>query len=256
MKIITLLSSLLLFVHSAAAQDVPVVRTLEKSLQTKAPSLNPEYLVFLPKAKPQEKLPLVIYLHGAGGVGDRIGKVKGQAGSLWRGIRKFGKGPAIVVAPQCTKKTKEGGGWIPKDLTVWLGHLKATLPVDETRIYLTGNSMGGYGAWVWGGTNPEHFAAVAPVSGGIGPAGPKDVTTKIEAWATNLAKVPVYAFAGGKDKVVPSERSERMVASIRKAGGKQVKLKIYPDEGHNARRVVYFSAEFYEWMFSQRRVVR
>ena len=116
--------------------------------------------------------------------------------------------------------------------------------------------MGGYGAWVWGGTNPEHFAAVAHVSGGIGPAGPKDVTTKIEAWATNLAKVPVYAFAGGKDKVVPSERSERMVASIRKAGGKQVKLKIYPDEGHNARRVVYFSAEFYEWMFSQRRVVR
>ena len=101
-----------------------------------------------------------------------------------------------------------------------------------------------------GGHSPERFAAIAPVVGGIGPDGPKDVTPDLKKWAQNLAKVPVYAFAGGKDRVVPAERSERMVAEIRKAGGKLAKIKIYPEGGHNVRQQVYNSEEFYDWMFS------
>jgi dienelactone hydrolase len=173
-----------------------------------------------------------------------------------RGIEKFGKGPCIVVAPQCLKRTKKGerGTWAPEDLDALLEHLKATLPVDGKRIYLTGNSMGGYGAWAWGGHSPEHFAAIAPVVGGIGPGGPKDVTPDLDKWAANLAKVPVFAFAGARDRVVPAERSERMIAAIRKAGGKEAQLKVYPDEGHGAGRVAFSSAEFYDWMFSKKRV--
>ena len=158
-----------------------------------------------------------------------------------------------MVAPQCDKKVRAGGGWLPDDLNILLGHLKATLKIDPKRVYLTGNSMGGYGSWAWGGHSPENFAAIAPVSGGIGPGGPKDVTPHVDKWAANLAKVPVYAFAGGNDKVVPAERSERMIAAIQKAGGKHAKIKVYPEEGHGAGRQVFSSAEFYEWMFSQKR---
>ena len=156
--------------------------------------------------------------------------------------------PSAASTPQL-----ENGGWIPEDLNILLQHLKATLKIDAKRIYLTGNSMGGYGSWVWGGHHPEHFAAIAPVSGGIGPGGPKDVTPDLDKWAANLAKVPVHAFAGGKDKVVPAERSQRMIAAIKKAGGKEAKLKIHLDEGHGAGRVVYSTAEFYDWMFSKKR---
>ena len=131
--------------------------------------------------------------------------------------------------------------------------LSASLDFDSKRIYLTGNSMGGYGSWTWGGNSPQHFAAIAPVVGGIGPGGPKDVTIELDQWAANLAKVPVYAFAGAKDKVVPAERSVRMVDAIKKAGGKIAKIKVYEDQGHNARQVVYSSKEFYDWMFSQKR---
>ena len=254
MKTIVLFASILALACPVVAQDQsPTIATLSKELQKKTKSLNPQYLVFSPKKKPDVAVPLLIYLHGAGGVGDNIMKIRGQASQVVKGIEKFKKGPCIVVAPQCDKKVREGGGWIPNDLNTLLTHLKATLKEDEKRIYLTGNSMGGYGSWAWAGHNPEHFAAVAPVSGGIGPGGPKDVTPDLDKWAANLAKVPVLAFAGGKDRVVPAERSQRMITAIKKAGGKQARLKTYTDEGHGAGRIAFSSAEFYEWMFSKKR---
>jgi predicted peptidase len=250
---IVLLVPFLFFSGMAFAQGKnPAVGKLNDDLAKKAKTLNPQYLVFSPEKTPDGTVPLVIYLHGAGGVGDNIQKIRGQAGQVWKGIEKFKKSPCIVVAPQASKRARENGGWVPDDLNILLGHLKATLKVDEKRIYLTGNSMGGYGAWVWGGHNPEHFAAIAPVSGGIGPGGPKDVTPDVDKWAANLAKVPVFAFAGGKDRVVPAERSQRMIVAIQKAGGKEAKIRIHPNEGHGAGRVVFGSAEFYEWMFSKK----
>jgi hypothetical protein len=98
------------------------------------------------------------------GVGDDIqqAKVKGKPTEIWQGIQKFKKGPCIVVAPQCLKNSKSGerGIWTPEDLNLLLQHLKATLPVDDRRIYLTGISMGGYGTWAWGAHDPQHFAAI------------------------------------------------------------------------------------------------
>ena len=255
MKVFLSLFALLLFpVGPDFAQgQAPTVGKLSDDLAKKAKSLNPEYLVFSPKQKFEGRVPLVIYLHGAGGVGDNIQKLRGQAGQVWKGIEKHKNGPCFVVAPQAGKKAREDGGWVPAHLNILLGHLKKTHKVDEKRIYLTGNSMGGYGSWAWGGRNPEHFAAIAPVSGGIGPGGPKDVTPHLDKWAVNLAKVPVFAFAGGKDRVVPAERSERMIAAIKKAGGKEAKIRILPNESHGAGRVVFGSAEFYQWMFSKKR---
>ena len=113
--------------------------------------------------------------------------------------------------------------------------------------------MGGYGTWAWAAHDPQHFAAIAPIVGGIGREGPKDVTPDFDQWATNLATIPVYAFVGALDTTVPPERSERMIAAIQKAGGKEAKLKIYPDEGHGAGRVVVAEKEYYDWLFAQKR---
>ena len=192
-------------------------------------------------------MPLLIYLHGAGGVGNQIEKIKGQTMRVWQGLKKFNKDPYIIVAPQCRKR------WMVEDLNLFLQDLKANFPVDSHKIYLTGNSMGGYGTWAWAANNPEHFAAIAPVVGGIGPKGPRDVTPDLAKWAAKLTTVPVYAFAGAKDKVVPAERSERMIMAIRKAGGKKAKLKIYSNQGHAAGRVVFLTSKLYDWMFAQQR---
>ena len=218
-------------------------------------SLNPDYLVFSPNVKSSQPVPLLIYLHGSGGGFAPLDRIGGQARALLFGIDKFGKGPCYVVVPQCFQKTKSGtkSTWEPQDLNSLLDDLLEKFPIDPKRVYLTGNSMGGYGCWAWGGHSPERFAAIAPVVGGIGPGGPKDISPDITKWARNLAQVPVYAFAGGKDMVVPADRSERMINEIRKAGGKLAKIKVYPEGGHNVRQQVYNSEEFHDWMFSQSR---
>ena len=226
--------------------------------QAQAIYLNPEYLVFPPReASRGTKIPLVIYLHGGGGVGDDVWKIAGQVRGLIRGIHRFDQSSCLVVAPQCRRsstKSDKRGTWVPTDLDCLLRHLMATHPeIDADRVYLTGNSMGGYGCWVWGGQRPEHFAAIAPIVGGIGREGPKDVTSDLDQWAANLSKVPVYAFVGAKDKVVPPERSERMIAAIHRAGGTRAKIKCYAEEGHGASRAVFSDSDYFDWMFTQRR---
>lgn len=254
-----LLGSLLLGASVSFGQTLdPEVHRISEKLQEETRFLNPEYLVFPPASEASEqKVPLVIYLHGAGGVGNEIRKITGQPRGLIRGIHQFEKGPCLVVAPQVLRespRSDERGTWIAEDLEVFLRHLRKTHPeIDADRIYLTGNSMGGYGSWTWGGHHPEHFAAIAPIVGGIGRGGPKDVTPDLEKWAANLAKVPVFAFAGAQDKVVPAERSKRMVTAIREAGGTRAKIRIYPDEGHGAGRVAFSTPEFFDWMFAQKR---
>lgn len=239
----------------------PKVEQLDSAGQGKVIFLNPDYLAYHPKTKVQDvKIPLLIYLHGAGGLGTEIRKITGQSRGVVMGIQKFKKDPCLVVAPQCSRTSEKSdlrGTWEAEDLNVFLEHLLEKYPeIDRSRIYLTGNSMGGYGSFMWGGNSPEHFAAIAPVVGGIGRGGPKDVTPDLDKWAANLAKVPLWAFAGAKDRVVPAERSQRMVAAIKKAGGKQAKITVYEDEAHGAGRRVFNSQEFYDWMFAQKRPIK
>ncbi len=249
----SLLIILLLITGLAGAQtEKATVKTISKTEQAAIKFLNKNYLLLAPEKDSSDKHPIVIYLHGAGGRGDDINKIRNQLPPLWQGIHNFKKSPCYLVAPQVLKKTDGGtyAKWTPKDLNHFLNHLKAAYPIDPNRIYLTGNSMGGYGTWVWSATNPEHFAAVAPISGGIGYGGPKEITPDLKAWAKSLTKIPVYAAVGGKDRVVPPERSELLINEIKKAGGTKATLKIFPEEGHNARSKVYASSEFYEWLFS------
>lgn len=249
-----LISMLIMRAALWAQTDAPVVQTLPAALQQKVQFLNPEYLVYAPSGSSNAKLPLLIFLHGAGGVGQDIQQIKGRPSDIWRGIAKFDKGPCLIVAPQCLKVAKgERGIWTVEDLNLLLAHLKATLPVDERRIYLSGISMGGYGTWAWGAHDPQHFAAIAPIVGGIGREGAKAVTPDFDQWAASLAKIPVYAFIGALDTTVPPDRSERMIAAIKKVGGKEAKLKVYPGEGHGAARAVVVDQEYYEWLFAQKR---
>src|SRR4029079_335153 len=85
----------------------------------------------------------------------------------------------------------------------------ASQPVDQSRIYLSGLSMGGYGAWKLLKENPDFFAAAIPICGGGDPA------------SVSLFKdVPIWIFHGRKDEAVPVQKSIDMDEALKKAGGK------------------------------------
>lgn len=253
-----LLLGLFLGVFHTVAQSRPEgkVHRLPEGKAVKTISLNPEYYVVGKSlVKGDEKLPLLIYLHGGGGTGTDIAKVQGQVRRFLTTLKAAGI-DAIVVAPQATlnpMKVGAKGGWVPADLNVLLAHLLKTLPVDADRVYLTGNSMGGYGTYAWAGVNPEHFAAIAPMVGGIGALGPKDITPELELWGENLARVPMRAYYGAEDRVVPADRGAMVLEAIEKAGGEQAEVIVFDDMGHNAGQRPYSDPAFFRWLFGQER---
>lgn len=194
-----------------------------------------DYLLFLPENKSEAKdgkLPLMIFLHGAGERGDDIDKVKVHGPP--KIVAKQKDFPFIVLSPQCKKKER----WDAFNLNLLIDHIIANHPVDTDRIYLTGLSMGGYGTWDLAIKYPNKFAAIAPICGGSG----------TNAWdAHKIIHLPIWVFHGAMDRVVPLENSVKIVRALKDYGAKQVKFTIYPEADHNSWTETYDNAELYEW---------
>jgi predicted peptidase len=195
-----------------------------------------KYLLYLPKDYDhKESWPLLLFLHGIGERGDNLDFVKRNGPpKLIAAGKEF---PFIVVSPQCPMDQ----WWEPLELKTLLDDVVEKYKVDRNRIYLTGLSMGGFGAWSLAAYQPRRFAAVVPICGGGEPGRTK-----------SLAKTPVWAFHGAKDPVVPLERSEKMVAALKKNGG-NVKFTIYPEAGHDCWTEAYDDPKLYEWLLEQKR---
>ena len=195
------------------------------------------YLVWMPDPaeKPAAGWPLVIFLHGSGERGRNLAKVKAHGPPMYAAAgRRF---PFVLVAPQ----VDDGDSWHSDEIEALRADLVGRLPIDADRVLVTGMSMGGYGAWNYAVAYPEQVAAIAPVCG-IG---------NVER-AGRVAQVPVWAFHGGRDPVVPIAADREMVEAVRAAGG-QVKFTVYAEVGHNAWDRAYADPALYTWLLAQRR---
>ncbi len=210
-------------------------QAFEKTI-TKA--LSCKYLLYLPEGygEKKQRWPMILFLHGAGERGDDLKKVKKHGPPKIVGKRT--DFPFVVVSPQCPA----GDWWTDKVevLTNLLDDIVSRYDVDTDRIYLTGLSMGGYGTWALAVAYPDRFAAIAPICGG-------------GKWfmADRLINVPIWAFHGAKDRVVPLKESEEMVKAIKVRGG-EAKLTVYPDAGHDSWTATYDNQELYDWFLKHR----
>lgn len=200
-----------------------------------------DYGLYLPEGYDgKTQFPLMIFLHGAGERGgiDLVQQHAAIPRDINAGKMKF---PFVVAAPACP-----AGEWWPHyfdALNALVDSLLADYAVDPQRVYLTGLSLGGNGTWHWAARNPERFAAVVPVCGFCVPV------LLPENWDTRLASLPIWAFHGAKDDVVPPEASTSMVEAVRAAGG-DVKYTLYPDADHNSWDPAYAEPELIPWMLS------
>lgn len=196
------------------------------------------YLLYLPAdyhADDSRRWPLILFLHGAGERGDDLEKVKKHGPpKLIENGRQF---PAIIVSPQCPRKQ----WWNVTQLTGLLDHIAEHYRVDDRRVYLTGLSMGGYGSWALAASQPDRFAAVAPICGGGDPD-----------QAPKLKHLPIRAYHGAADKTVKPDESRQMVDAVNRAGG-TAELIIYEHAGHDSWSRTYDDPAFWEWLFKQRR---
>ncbi len=172
------------------------------------------YLLYLPNdydADRGDGSPLMLFLHGAGERGNDLSKVKAHGPPKM--VENGHDFPFVLVSPQCP----EGKLWDASTLSGLLDDLIANHNIDVDRIYLTGLSMGGYGTWSLGMSEPERFAAIAPICGGgevIKVLLPSDATKEA------FNRLPVWAFHGAKDQVVPLEESERMIGALKRGARK------------------------------------
>lgn len=203
------------------------------------------YLLWLPAdaaAAPTQRWPLILFLHGRGERGDDLALVlrQGLARKLAQGFAL----PAVVAAPQCPADSD----WTLQDdaLLALLDELAATYPIDRQRVYLTGLSMGGRGAWRLAAQHPQRFAALVPICGRRpdGVRSPED--------ARPLCDLPIWVFHGAQDQVVPITESDAMVAALREYGA-NVRYTAYPDADHNSWTRAYDEPQLYDWMLNQRR---
>lgn len=202
--------------------------------------VSSDYLLYLPFGynEPSPEWPLLVFLHGSGERGTDIEKVKvhGPPKLIQQG-KDF---PFVVLSPQCPDSVD----WDTETLYALIKHIASEYRIDESRIYITGLSMGGWATWDMAMAYPDYFAAIAPVCARI--------NRNYPSRAAELINLPVWVFHGAADDVVLIGETAKMVKSLEEAGNK-ARFTIYPTAGHDSWTETYNNPELYEWFLSKQR---
>ena len=189
------------------------------------------YILDLPNDA-KGKLPLIVFLHGSGERGANLEMVKAHSPFTYKNLIKE---PVAILAPQCPENT----WWDTQAIYFLIKEIVQKYKIDESRIYLTGISMGGWGTLKLAGEHPEMFAAVAPV------CAPTDRV--MLANIHNYKEMNIKIYHGGMDNVVLPENAFNFWMALHPVNPK-AELIVFPNDNHNSWDSTYSNPEFYQWM--------
>ena len=223
----------------ALKEQISQTFTMEKKSTTTSHVKEMGYICYRAVESKEEKLPLVIYLHGKDGCGsnlDRLLQIEGIPQYIDRGLIYPN---AVVIAPQCPS----GSNWtkLADDVMELIEQVIEEENIDPSRISLTGASLGGIGTFNIAIKNPTFFSAVVPVCGSVN-AGNCKVLTDVE----------VKIFHGTLDTGMGF--SCKTAAQVITDNGGRCELNMLEGEGHEIRHV-YVDEEYdlVNWMIAQQR---
>ena len=175
------------------------------------------------QASAQNKKPLIIWLHGMGEGGNSPSlPIMGNKATQFAdaSIQKYFDG-AYVLAPQARTYWMHGYNGFADGTSIYsktlMEMIKAYVAehpgVDENRIYVGGDSNGGYMTMLLVRDNPGYFAAAFPTCEGL-----KDSLISKQDLA-NIAKTPIWFTAAKTDTVLPpKDYAVPTVERLKKAG--------------------------------------
>ena len=208
------------------------------------------YRLFVPPGYKQDtQYPLVLWLHGAGGAGtDNRAQISADqilGTHTWTKPQNQTKYPTFVLVPQSpTNWVSSGIDRLSPELSMALSILdavRAEFKIDPGRIYVAGQSDGGIGTWNVIVQRPNLFAAAIPLCGGGD-----------SSRVSRIAKMPIWAFHGGRDKVISAAESRKMINALNKAGG-HPRYTEYGNVAHDVWTRAFAEPELVDWLFGQRR---
>ena len=183
------------------------------------------------------KVPLMVFLHGSGERGDNLDMVKAHSPFTYKNL--FPE-PVAILAPQCPKDV----WWDTEAVYYLIKEIQQKYQIDDSRIMLTGLSMGGWGTLKLAMEHPELFSAVVAV------CAPVDRLMKVRV--SQYKDLPMKLFHGGNDDIVSPMNSIEIYQEIKKVN-KNVELTIFPDDNHNSWDSTYSNPKLYEWMLAQKK---
>ncbi len=256
MKVVTIF----LLLATAARAQFSVEEMLKPYVYTNETGETFAYRMSAPQfPEPGKLYPLILFLHGSGECGtDNLQQIKVGLPSLMAALLRRPE-PVIVVAPQC-----QNGNWWVKQLSrdecyamaknptpalevalELCRHVVATRQADTNRLYLTGLSLGGFGAWDALQREPALFAAAIPICGG------GDIRR-----VQGLKRLPIWVFHGADDKNVAAACSRRMVEALKLAGNRKVQYTEVEGGAHNVWDSAYANPEVIDWLMRQKRAAK
>jgi len=197
--------------------------------------LSIDYRTYLPDGYSEDGAgyPMLMFLHGSGERGTDLDLL--TTATLPKFIENGLDLPFVTVCPQCREM------WYTRSLVALLDQAIEQYHVDRSRVYLSGNSMGGLGTWMLADAASDRLAAIVPIcapSSNINP--------------DNFKDLPVWCFHGAMDSIVPVGESVKMIRRLR-AAGCQVRFTVYPDTDHDSYTPAYHDPEFVSWLLSHRK---
>lgn len=213
----------------------------------------PYRILFPSDLKQGQTYPLVLQLHGSGGIGvDNIKQVDRLAKS-WAMTDVRERYQTYVLIPQFPIRSANYGPNSPDQKAEASPALNAALElvedfsaknaVNKSRIYALGFSMGGSATWLSHTIKPNLFAAIMPISG-IAPD---------DTYATNYQQLPILVLHGNADTENPITADRRFFNAIKKVGSQQIRLREYEGLEHQLPDDIYPGFWWRDWLFAQKR---
>ena len=216
------------------------------------------YRLFVPNDyDPDKSYPIVLFLHGAGERGTDNEHIFGGPSIYKRLLTSTDRKqfPCLILAPQCPADSQ----WVLSDWGPGMyDHSKINISpyllaaeelldkvideysVDQSAVYVSGVSMGGFGTWDLISRNRGKYAAAIPVCGGTD-----------ESYLDGLKGFPIRTFHAADDSIVNCVGTRKAAEIL--TGHGDFTYTEYSTGNHYIWDRAYATAGLTEWLFAQKR---